>query len=131
MTTYAVKTEATMVEISCSKCGITFWVPEWWQKEKRENGTAFSCPNGDGRVYKEPEVEKLKKRLVAQELATKEQRERADREERRRIAMAGQVTKVRNRVSNGVCPCCNRTFVNLQRHIGTKHPDWKSQEIGP
>ena len=27
------------------------------------------------------------------------------------------------RVHNGVCPCCNRSFQNLQKHMKTKHPE--------
>lgn len=36
----------------------------------------------------------------------------------------GVVTKTKNRIGKGVCPCCNRTFVELARHIATKHPDY-------
>tara|TARA_Y100000310_G_scaffold338946_1_gene430083 strand:- start:1163 stop:1354 length:192 start_codon:yes stop_codon:yes gene_type:complete len=36
----------------------------------------------------------------------------------------GQVTKLKNRAKAGVCPCCNRTFQNLSRHMETKHPDF-------
>lgn len=32
------------------------------------------------------------------------------------------------RIHNGVCPCCNRSFVNLQRHMKTKHPEVVSVE---
>jgi hypothetical protein len=28
-------------------------------------------------------------------------------------------------VANGVCPCCNRTFQNLARHMAGKHPDYE------
>lgn len=34
-------------------------------------------------------------------------------------------TRIKNRVKNGVCPCCNRTFENLARHMQAKHSDFK------
>lgn len=36
-----------------------------------------------------------------------------------------QLTKTKKRVSNGVCPCCNRTFKQLARHMENKHPEYK------
>lgn len=45
-------------------------------------------------------------------------------------AARGQVTRIKNRVGNGVCPCCNRSFGNLHRHMQTKHPGWKKPEGG-
>lgn len=31
---------------------------------------------------------------------------------------------LRNRAAAGVCPCCNRTFEQLGRHMTTKHPEY-------
>ena len=36
----------------------------------------------------------------------------------------GAKTKLKKRIANGVCPCCNRTFVNVQRHMATQHKDF-------
>jgi DNA repair exonuclease SbcCD ATPase subunit len=44
------------------------------------------------------------------------------------IAQKGVTTRIKNRASNGVCPCCNRTFQNLARHMHTKHPDFAKSE---
>ncbi|WP_165394478.1 helix-turn-helix domain-containing protein [Pseudoxanthomonas winnipegensis] len=35
---------------------------------------------------------------------------------------------MRQRVMNGVCPCCNRTFENLRRHMHDKHPEFGQPE---
>ena len=43
---------------------------------------------------------------------------------RRMAAAKGELTKMKKRVGNGVCPCCNRQFVNLQRHMATQHPGY-------
>jgi len=38
-------------------------------------------------------------------------------------AIRGELTKLKKRVTNGVCPCCHRSFQNLRRHMATKHPN--------
>ncbi len=38
------------------------------------------------------------------------------------------MTKVKKRAANGVCPCCNRTFSDLARHMKAKHPDFAEGE---
>ncbi|HYC31767.1 MAG TPA: hypothetical protein VEB59_05720, partial [Gemmatimonadales bacterium] len=40
----------------------------------------------------------------------------------------GVVTKIKRRVAGGVCPCCNRTFSDLARHMSGKHPGWGNGE---
>lgn len=117
-------------DISCAACGMVFWVPAHWDKSRREDKKGFVCPNGHSLSYNATELDRLKKQLEQEKAATEAQRQRADREERRRVAMAGQVTRIKNRVANGVCPCCNRTFQNLAAHMAGQHPDWKAQEIG-
>ncbi|WP_159103999.1 hypothetical protein [Rhodopseudomonas sp. B29] len=54
----------------------------------------------------------------------RDQREAA---ERRAAAARGQVTKIKNRVGHGVCPCCNRTFANLARHMAGEHPGYTAE----
>ena len=43
-------------------------------------------------------------------------------------AALAQVSKahkrMRERVMNGVCPCCNRTFQNLREHMKSEHADF-------
>jgi hypothetical protein len=48
-------------------------------------------------------------------------------ERRSKAAYKGQLTKVRRKVANGSCPCCNRHFENLQRHMQTKHPEYVAE----
>jgi hypothetical protein len=38
------------------------------------------------------------------------------------------VTKLKQRVANGVCPCCHRSFVNLHRHMAGQHPDYTKEQ---
>jgi hypothetical protein len=113
----------------CATCGIVFAGPDNFVRTKREQGGTFFCPNGHSQHYGKGEVQKLrdeleatKKRMQAQIEWEKSCRSGA---ERKAIALKGQVTKIKNRVGNGVCPCCNRTFQNLMAHMKTKHPEFK------
>jgi hypothetical protein len=38
-----------------------------------------------------------------------------------------KVERKLKRVHRGVCPCCKRTFQNIQRHMETKHPETLKQ----
>lgn len=37
----------------------------------------------------------------------------------------GQLTKTKKRLAGGVCPCCNRSFVSLAKHMANQHPDYQ------
>ena len=37
-----------------------------------------------------------------------------------------KIEKQLKRIHKGVCPCCNRSFTNLKRHMETKHPEHPS-----
>jgi hypothetical protein len=37
---------------------------------------------------------------------------------------AANERKLKSRARHGVCPCCNRQFVNMAKHMQSKHPDF-------
>lgn len=110
--------------ITCGKCGIEFAVPD-----HLDDHATFWCPNGHARGFVgETEAQRLAKELETQKRATEFQREQRLLAERSLVAQKAQTTKARNqlaRTANGICPCCNRTFQNVMRHMATKHPDFK------
>lgn len=112
----------------CAVCGATFAVAPHFLASRRADKAGFYCPNGHQLSFNESEADRLKKKLeqAARDLAAKEsalqtQRSRAERAEQLEVKAHAKL----KRVKNGVCPCCNRSFVALQRHIKTKHPGWK------
>ena len=121
---------ATIDEVPCSACGIRFWVDGFWVKSKREDGSSFYCPNGHKLSWRETDVDRLRKQLADKEAELVRQKERIEQRDRTNAALRGQITRVKNRVQHGVCPCCKRTFSQLARHMAAKHPDWKDQEVG-
>lgn len=117
---------------ACCQCGIEFAAPSSFVTDKRQKGGDFYCPSGHRQHYTTPENEQLKKQLeeekqrVAQEKQRREWAEKNAQTARRAEAIArGKLRAQSERVKNGVCPCCNRTFQNLMQHMTTKHPEWK------
>ncbi len=118
----------------CAACGIVFFIPTRIEERCSNDGRKWWCPGcGHQWHYGESESDKLKRELERErELRAKEvERERQRREQaeteaknQRNITAAykGHLTRTKKRVGKGVCPCCNRTFSNLARHMAGKHP---------
>jgi hypothetical protein len=123
-------------QMICGQCGIGFYVPAQFQKEQMNLGSrgGWYCPNGHQRAYCESDADKLRRERdqLKQSIAYEQDRYRAEREareaaERRVRAARGQITKLKNRASKGVCLCCNRHFTNLERHMHSQHPGFASE----
>lgn len=122
----------------CYRCKCDIWIPDELHDAAQHgrNKVEFFCGYGHGQVFAEGETEEQKLRRerdrLTQRLAEKDdeitrQRDLREAAERRTAAARGQVTKIKNRVGHGVCPCCNRTFSDLARHMATKHADYAQQ----
>lgn len=123
----SVKIDLSFATIDCCTCGLTFAVPESFERALRDKHQGFHCPNGHPLVFNaKNEAEKLRDELAKE----KQRREMAEREAgmeaRRAVTAEQELARVTKRVKNGVCPCCNRTFQNLARHMKTKHPEHTS-----
>jgi hypothetical protein len=109
---------------SCYKCGIEFAAPANYVKQRRDDSADFYRPNGHPQRYTKGRVEILEAQL-AEEKRKREWAEKGRETARRAEAIAsGKLKAIKHRVKNGVCPCCHRSFENLQRHMTTKHPDF-------
>lgn len=109
-------------------CGIALAIPETLFKHaKQTEKNHVYCPIGHTFVFgstwerKAREAEEAKARSERRELAT---RDLLRAEERSHTATRGHLTRARKRAAAGVCPCCNRHFENVQRHVERKHPDF-------
>jgi hypothetical protein len=116
----------TMTRLACGNCGIEFDVPDHFYEGKRSDKSTWYCPNGHPRVFRESNADVLRRERdrLQQRLAEKD--DTISRLEREKSAVKGQITKMKNRASNGVCPCCTRSFTNLRRHMETKHPEFRA-----
>lgn len=128
-------TSETLVVEQCCKCMCYFAMPkDLWERAKQSE-REFFCPNGHGQVYTKTENSKLKAQIQQLENDAIRRKQYID-EQNNTIEQLGYSlraqkaakTKIMNRVKNGVCPCCNRTFKDLQSHFKTKHPELLSGE---
>lgn len=112
-----------MDEQQCVNCGCPFAAPKVLIDSRRITKQSFYCPNGHGQSYTESEADRLRKQL-----ATAQQRIAMESSSRQIAELEAQkarlkLKRVEKRIGNGTCPCCNRHFVNVERHMKTKHPD--------
>ena len=119
---------STLVTEICCACGTAFAMEESLRKNRLMHKKSFYCPNGHSQVYVDEPLDEKCKRLESQLKNEKESRkwwkEEAETKARSLSATKGVLTKTKKRIANGVCPCCNRQFINLQRHMKTQHPDY-------
>lgn len=130
-------------EVKCVSCGTRYVTPTALHDAKlatRNDDTPIAsyCPYGHQMVYKPQrqmnidEQTKLERDRLKQDAARLEeeinlQRELRKAAERSAIAFKASATRVKNRAKAGVCPCCNRTFSQLQRHMKRKHPHFNPE----
>jgi len=123
-----------IVPMTCPVCGVRYGVDRVYQEKKYQEGGRWKCPNGDPLIYRENEADRLRKLLEQAEQTI--QIERANKETANRRAVSaemsrrvtkGHLTRLRQRVAHGVCPCCGRTFQQLARHMANKHPNFPQE----
>jgi DNA repair exonuclease SbcCD ATPase subunit len=142
--TLIVRRESKLITETCSGCGILYAMPEEFQKERLADKRAFYCPNGHQQNYTgKSETQKLREQLdeerrqrqhAQQQIEyeaqlRRQESERADRERNRANGYKGHATRITKRAKAGVCPCCNRSFENLRRHMASRHPQFTPMEI--
>lgn len=111
----------------CCKCGIAFAMTADFQRRRVNDHASFYCPAGHGNAYTGPnEAQKLRDDLARTTELLESARAHAQAEKSRRRHSEKAHKRMRVRVMNGVCPCCNRTFQNLLNHMRTEHPDYAS-----
>ena len=115
-------------------CGIHYAVPsEFYEMIKRQHRdghtqTRIYCPLGHTWEFAgEGEAARLRKQLEREQNSLRATRALLAHEERSHAATRGHLTRTKKRVAHGVCPCCNRTFQQLARHMKAKHPEY----VGP
>lgn len=128
----AIGTEVTitLIPMECGECGCVFGISEQKYKRCKELGEGWHCPNGHSRVFSKPhnselkeEVERLRRRTLNLEATVDIKNQTIIQLNYSTRALKAAKTKIVNRVKNGVCPCCNRTFQNLKNHFKSKHPE--------
>lgn len=128
---YVITEKITLETEDCPNCGVVFAMPTLLIKKRREDGGDFYCPNGHSMHYGnnlKTQNEKLKQQIAGEQRRAEAAQRETERVRRSLAAQKGQVTRLKNRAANGVCPCCNRYFANVHRHMTSQHPEFAQQE---
>ncbi len=123
--------------VNCGSCGGVYAILESVRYQKQIEGASWNCPycqtgwgytgNGENAKLKR-EIERERKRKEWAEQEARNERDRRHRTELQLRSQKGATTRVKNRVANGVCPCCTRSFSDLKRHMASKHPGYANSE---
>lgn len=114
-----------LTAVSCGECQIPFAIPADMLRKRQNDGKSFWCPNGCKISYGEGENARLRRHLASAQARETHARDQRQAAERSAAAYKGVATRVRKRAANGVCPCCNRTFANVARHMAGQHPGFQ------
>jgi hypothetical protein len=128
------------VTILCGQCDERFQVRRTLYETWKRSSQNWHCPHGHVRHYpqgksetqklqEQLEEERRKRQRIEQDAAyqrdmRREAEEQAKHERNRANGYKGHATRITKRAKAGVCPCCNRTFQQLARHMQTKHPQF-------
>lgn len=127
----------TLVVTDCW-CGMRYAIPKTLydfvhrQHENNQTQTDIYCPLGHKWSFAgESALTKERKRIerLERQVANRDEDLRAERASH--SATKGLLTKERKRAARGVCPHpdCHRSFVDVAKHVATKHPELLIPEV--
>lgn len=122
---------------TCIECGCLFAIPDDLDSKLRENQKSFYCPNGHPQLYSKSKASILQEQLDTEKRVREQEAQRLksllfDREQELIQSANNNIqlnkvikkkTRDLKRLTNGVCPCCNRSFENLANHMKKQHPE--------
>lgn len=118
----------SLVAETCPKCHCWFAIPKsLFERMQANSAVSAYCPNGHTWHFTQTlreELEATQKNLARANGRAEHWHGQYTGAERSKAALKGVITRTRNRIGKGVCPCCNRYFKNVDAHMKTKHPDY-------
>lgn len=132
MAEFAYKTGilVTLKPVTCCKCGVAFGISSRLYDELMKSHENFYCPSGHGQHFlSRTEEERLRQELASAKAHSEWLSKINKRKESQIRGLKGSVTKIKKRIGKGVCPCCNRHFENLEKHMSCKHPDYHNEKV--
>lgn len=133
MSTTSTYATIEIVHVICGTqgCGMHFGLERTLYNARRKDGGHFYCPNGHYVNWSDTENDKLRADKLRLEARLEHVRNERDDAQKHASVQMGRATRFKNerdriktRIANGVCPCCNRSFQNVKRHMTTKHPNF-------
>jgi hypothetical protein len=120
--------------MDCATCGVLFAVTDDYYERRAWDSANFHCPNGHtntfagkSRAELERKIADLTLQVQRRDYLIDQERVELACEKKSHAATKANLTRVRQRIGNGVCPECRRHFVNVERHMHNRHPDVAAQ----
>ena len=118
--------QVTLEQEICLSCSGVFAVNKEWIQRKRQSGGSWYCPYCQtGWHAAETENKRLEANLKRANNNLATEKAHHDQTKASLSAQKGVTTRLKNRIKNGVCPCCNRHFKDLFRHMENQHPEYE------
>ena len=95
----------------------------------KENGSSLFCPATGHTFAWDSDNKKLRQQLDRERTRLGALQDQLRAAQSQTSDLKSQLTRERKRAAAGVCPCCNRSFVQLARHMKTKHPDFSAEKV--
>lgn len=124
-TVWTLRTNTVLEAQECVSCGVMFALPQELTVERQGDGQSFYCPNGHSQSYTTTDAVRLREerrknaRLVAELDQTNS---RIDRLNNDVLDGAKEIRRMKRRAKAGLCQFCRRHFVNVERHVESRHP---------
>lgn len=119
----------------CLTCKTPIWMEQSAYDTYVQTCASFYCIHGHQQCFVrgKSEAQKLRDGLERERRRRQSAEQNVEYEsqmkrlaERSTRAYKDQATKLRNRAKAGICPCCQRHFTQLERHMATKHPGFQT-----
>lgn len=138
-----ITTSVELVEVNCGCCGGVYAINKVYHQRCYDKGLSWRCPypdcnvtwgwSGSGAHKKElKRLERLRKNAEDRERHAHQRAEAAladaKHADHRARGFKGQLTQTKKRIGKGQCPCCQKPYVHLARHMEKMHPEY---EDGP
>jgi len=125
--TFNYEQKITLKTTTCYTCDMCFSMPESIYQRFLNYGETFYCPLGHGQVFSKPRIKKVEEELAQKQKELTEARCKIIHERNMRESVEKELHRHNTRTKNGVCPCCKRSFLNLQKHMKNKHPSFSKE----
>ena len=110
----------------CYKCGVSWMMPDYLLKKRREDGGEFFCPNGHGQMFTKSQADILREQLDRQRRETEWARQARDRAQRQAKLARRSAAAQKGHVTRNQEPREERSLSVLQsvvRKPGPPHED--------
>ena len=121
---YTFTEETVLIAMECPACGVKYAMPTKLRDKREETGDSFYCVNGHSLSYADSEVKRLRRAVDAKTAEANRLRDQYFAEQRQHEETQKKLRGLKKRTAAGVCPCCNRTFSQLGRHMQIKHVEF-------